>query len=229
MNGVTQRVHRGLSASPQRRGRTRHGSTFLECVTALFVLGVAFTTAVQLLAASARQLQRIEDRDRATLAASNVLERLVRVGIEIPTATHRNASGEWDWPEPTPILDGLSAAKIVVETVPATIDVDELATSELFLNGIRDISPNKSSDASSDASPNASSNASPDASPDAASNASPDAASGRSTNASQGRAPGKGRAVGQRIRVSVVGPGERGTRHVYASLTAWKFPAESRP
>ena len=103
-----------------RSGRSRAGLTILESVTALFVLGVAFTAAVQLLAGAARQLRRLEDRDRATLAASNVLERLMHTSREMPDASQVAANGEWNWPEPPPLLVSLPNARIVVETTPAT-------------------------------------------------------------------------------------------------------------
>jgi Tfp pilus assembly protein PilV len=103
-----------------RSGRSRAGLTILESVTALFVLGVAFTAAVQLLAGAARQLRRLEDRDRATLAASNVLERLMHTSLEMPDASQVAANGEWNWPEPPPLLASLPNARIVVETTPAT-------------------------------------------------------------------------------------------------------------
>ena len=104
----------------QRSGRSRAGLTILESVTALLVLGVAFTAAVQLLAGAARQLRRLEDRDRATLAASNVLERLMHTSLEMPDASQVAANGEWNWPEPPPLLASLPNARIVVETTPAT-------------------------------------------------------------------------------------------------------------
>lgn len=160
-----------------RSGRSRAGLTILESVTALFVLGVAFTAAVQLLAGAARQLRRLEDRDRATLAASNVLERLMHTSLEMPDASQVAANGEWNWPEPAPLLASLPNARIVVEATPAT-PVPMVSA------------------------------------------ASPDAASGNTA---------QGKLVSRRIRVSVVGPGKQGEREVYASLTAWRFAAESSP
>jgi hypothetical protein len=149
INRPTPSFRFGLDASRQRC-RSRAGVTIFECVTALFVVGIAVTTVLQLFATASRQLRRYEDRDRALLAASNVLERVVRKGGET-SLPRLAADGEREWPEKSPLLAGMPAARILVET------------------------------------------------------------------------------AGQRVRVSVVGPGERGARDVYATLTAWRFAAESPP
>lgn len=167
------RLRRPGRIGSRRRAWPRPGITILESVTALFVLGVALTFSVQLLATASRQLRRLEDRDRANWAVSNVLERLTRGGVAAPPAVAAAQGGEWEWPEPPPPLASLPGARIVVEMTAATVD--------------------------------------------------PSTAAG-DRNATASRP-----VSGQRIRVSVVGPGERGTREVLAGLTAWKFGGEGPP
>lgn len=179
MNGHLPPIHdAGRLRRPGRIGSRRcelprPGITILESVTALFVLGVALTFSVQLLSTASRQLRRLEDRDRANWAVSNVLERLTRGGMAAPPAVAAAHGGEWEWPEPPPPLASLPGARIVVEMTAATVD--------------------------------------------------PSTAAG-DRNATASRP-----VSGQRIRVSVVGPGERGTREVLAALTAWKFGGEAPP
>ncbi|MFM7073890.1 MAG: hypothetical protein ACKO38_19060 [Planctomycetota bacterium] len=160
-----QRLRRDRALTQHLR-RDRGGLTILESVMALFVLGVALTTAFQLLAAASRQLRRLEDRDRATLAASNVLELLLRTNAKSPTATRPEATGEWDWPERPPMLASLPHARIVVETASASLNAD-------------------------------------------ANDGAKGEPKGEDSANTTSRSIGEQAAVGMRIRVSVVGPGDR--------------------
>jgi Tfp pilus assembly protein PilV len=187
-------------ALPQRLHRDRGGLTILESVMALFVLGVALTTAFQLLAAASRQLRRLEDRDRATLAASNVLELLLRTNAESLKATRPDATSEWDWPERPPMLTSLPQARIVVETAAVSLNGEANARA----------SANSSSSATATASANR------------------DSEGGDSITTTNKRAVEQ-TAVGMRIRVSVVGPGDRQSREVYSTLTGWRFTSETPP
>lgn len=196
-----QRLRR-YRALPQRLRRDRGGLTILESVMALFVLGVALTTAFQLLAAASRQLRRLEDRDRATLAASNVLELLLRTNAESLKATRPDATSEWDWPDRPPMLASLPQARIVVETAAVS------------LNGEASARARASANSNSSASVSASANR--------------DSQGGDSITTTNKRAVEQ-TAVGMRIRVSVVGPGDRQTRDVYSTLTGWRFTSETPP
>jgi Tfp pilus assembly protein PilV len=195
-----QRLRRDRALTQHLR-RDRGGLTILESVMALFVLGVALTTAFQLLSAASRQLRRLEDRDRATLAASNVLELLLRTNAESLKATRPDATSEWDWPDRPPMLASLPHARIVVETASVSLNAE----------------------ANSSASANSSSSASENR----------DSKGGDSITTTNQEAVEQTAveqtAVGMRIRVSVVGPGDRQSREVYSTLTGWRFTSETPP
>jgi hypothetical protein len=111
------------------------------------------------------------------------------------------ANGEWNWPEPPPLLASLPNARIVVETTPATPVPMVSAASPDAAQG--DSAQGDSAQGDS-------------AQGDSAQGA---AASGNTA---------QGKLASRRIRVSVVGPGKQGEREVYAALTAWRFAEESR-
>ena len=101
---------RRVSVPGSRRGAWRAGLTIMEATMAIFIVGVALTTAVELLTGVSHQQRRLERRDLACLEASNKLERLVGGPWDASLA-----EGTRDWPASPELVAGLPDARVRIE------------------------------------------------------------------------------------------------------------------